>query len=80
MDKVTKYMTFSQLGNLHNMPFYEVTNNKSGGLLAFIEWYSPWRQYCLFPEEGVVFNDSRLMDIVVFLKELRPTSQKGRGL
>lgn len=34
--------------------------------LGFIEWYSPWRQYCFFPKTGTLYERQCLRDIADF--------------
>ena len=45
-------------------------NKESDTVLAEIKWYPPWRQYCLLPENYMVFNDGYLKGIVDFLNQL----------
>ncbi|MBD3264447.1 MAG: hypothetical protein GF375_05020 [Candidatus Omnitrophica bacterium] len=45
--------------------------NKSGNYpLAEIKWYGPWRQYCFFPLDGTVWNNSCLRDVLGFINRL----------
>ncbi len=50
---------------------YSCRNNRSGDELGYVKWYSPWRQYCFFPDEMVVFNVGCLNDVVDFIGQLR---------
>ena len=37
--------------------------------LGWIKWYAPWRQYCFFPSEQMVFSRGCLRDINDFIEE-----------
>lgn len=39
-------------------------------VLGHIKWYGAWRQYCFMPSPGMVFNESCLQDIRVFINKL----------
>lgn len=43
----------------------------NGARLGTIKWYSPWRQYCFFPDYGSVFNTSCMMSIQSVLSGLK---------
>lgn len=68
---LTKYMTFKLMELKAKTDVWHVLNNRSGGLLGIIQWYGPWRQYCLFPEPDCVFNNTCLADITAFMLELK---------
>lgn len=69
--KTTKFMTFhEQTPRLGKHPVIDVHNRRSMGLLGQIVWYTPWRQFCFFPEPNTVFNDSCMNDIISFMHEL----------
>ena len=38
--------------------------------LGTIQWYSPWRKYAFFPNEGCVFETQCISDIISFIKDL----------
>ena len=71
--KETKYLTF----DAYNIPqrktkIVQVINKSSENELATIEWYGPWRQYCLFPslEFDTVWNHICLTDILAVIDML----------
>ena len=35
--------------------------------LGVIEWYAPWRRYCFFPHEDMLFDISCLTQVVSFM-------------
>ena len=49
-------------------------NNKSDGILGYIEYYPHWKQMCLLPLGGTVLNDKCLKDIAHFLDQLNMES------
>jgi len=44
-------------------------NTKYGDILGSVSWYGPWRQYCFFPEHGIVFSAGCMADIQAFIQE-----------
>ena len=57
---------------------YDVVSNSSGELLGMIEWYNVWRQHCLSPEEGTIWNADCLADVQNFLAKLKADRKKKR--
>jgi hypothetical protein len=47
-----------------------------GGLLGTIAWYGAWRQFCLYPALGTVFNNGCLNDIQAKIAELKAEWQE----
>ena len=39
--------------------------------LGIIKWYSRWRQYAFFPDNGTIFNVECLNDIQSYISELK---------
>ena len=50
---------------------WDVIAISNGTPLGLIKWYSPWRQYCFFPECNTLYVSSCLNDIINFMKENR---------
>lgn len=46
-------------------------------LLAEIKWYAPWRKYCFFPEDDIVFDNKCLKEILDFINFLNEKHKKG---
>jgi hypothetical protein len=65
-----KYVHFESPEEEQKHSRWMVVNNKSGALLAWLKWYSGWRQYCFYPLYGTMFSHSCLADIVNFIKQL----------
>ena len=64
------YIKFFELHSELKTRLYHVLNKKSNMLLGIIKWYGPWRQYCFFPEESILFNIDCLETITKNLKIL----------
>ncbi len=45
--------------------------------IGVISWYSPWRQYCFFPENDTVWSAGCLRDVQAFLAGLAAERKKG---
>jgi len=67
--KTTKHLKFKVVELKPKTVCISVINHSEQGL-GYIEWYSPWRQYCYFPEEEIIMANSCLQDIVGMIKEL----------
>lgn len=39
-------------------------------LLGRIKWYGPWRKYCFYPEDNIVWDNKCLTELVEYLNEL----------
>jgi len=53
-NRTTKFMSFEHL-DLSDR--WVIKNKKSGAVLAWVEWYNPWRQYVLaYVQPNTVFN------------------------
>lgn len=50
---------------------YNCINNRSKSVLAYIFYYKQWKEYCFSQaNQGMIFNDGCLMDIVNFIQQL----------
>lgn len=45
-----------------------VRSVQTGVDLAVIKWRAPWRRYCLYTANDVVFDEKCLHEVVVFLR------------
>ncbi|MBK5202150.1 MAG: hypothetical protein JJE45_00310 [Prolixibacteraceae bacterium] len=83
--KQTKYLYFSDESKGYNKKTktIAVINKSSGYLLAYIEWYGAWRQYCFTPnlEFDTVWNNTCLKDVLevidMLMKERQIDKPKG---
>ena len=50
---------------------FSVRSISQGNELARIYWYEAWRQYVLETENGTIWSDGCLKEIVKFLEKLR---------
>ncbi len=50
-------------------PGWECFNNKSGDLMARVEYYKPWKKHVIEFTDGFVFDESCLRDIADFLTQ-----------
>jgi hypothetical protein len=71
-----KFITYSESKQLEHLTYLKktkiikVNNRKTGNILGWIKWYSPWRQYCFFPYGDTVYSMGCLIDITSFVAEL----------
>lgn len=49
---------------------YKIISKTSGESLGTIEWYGPWRQFCVFPRNSTVWSAGCLTDLQDFFKRL----------
>jgi hypothetical protein len=69
--KKYKHITIEQKNGetWENKPVYEIWNNKSGGILAKLFYYSSWKRYIFRQEiDDAIFDINCLKDIVDFLE------------
>lgn len=57
--------------------YWWCANNKSGDILARVEWYHPWKQWIMAcTGDSVVFSHDCLTDIADFLRQLNEADTK----
>ncbi len=69
-----KFINFKEIQkDTSARPIYNIFNNKSNEELGGISYYHRWKQYVFYinPEADAIFNDSCLLDIVDFIKQLK---------
>jgi len=54
---------------LTDKPVYVCRNNRSGGALAQLGWYAPWKQYVAEFNKTAVFSADCLKDIADFMAQ-----------
>lgn len=70
--RLGKYMTAYPVSNGKHEPW--VIKDSNGSYIAYLEWYSPWRQYVMNAESTAVFSHDCLSAIAGFCQKL--TRQK----
>jgi len=74
----TKYKYISFVKSEHPGIEYNCINNKSKAVLAYIFYYKKWKEYCFSQaEQGVIFNDGCLLDLVNFIQQLNKNLSNG---
>lgn len=46
---------------------YNVVSKVSQDVLGEVRWYGPWRRYCFFPGDSMLFDYACLTEINTFL-------------
>ena len=54
--------------------------NEHADILGIIRWYSPWRQFCFFPENDTFFSVSCQNDITDFTGQVNKERKNARIL
>jgi len=67
---VSKYLDFILISDSGKTQRFAVRSRSHGDSLAYIRWYSPWRQYTVNPVPGTVWNKDCLRDVAGFLDGL----------
>lgn len=67
---MSEYIIFEEIEQKPKTKVYGVVNKKSGYRIGKIKWYSPWRQYCLFPDVDTIFNKDCMEYIIDFINTL----------
>lgn len=66
-----KYIHFKFLEAKTKTSRWGIVNKNSHRYIGFIQWYPQWRQYCFFPCDDTVFNNTCLTTILQFMDDLR---------
>ena len=66
-----EYITFNEIDKKPKTKVYQCLNKKHGDVLGIVKWNAPWRQYCFYPHEGIVFSKGCLLDICDFIGKAR---------
>jgi hypothetical protein len=75
-----KYIRFMCLGDTGKTSRWSIHNIRTQAFLGEIKWYSAWRQYCFFTTMDAVFNDSCMLDILHFVKQLSAAHKEEQRL
>ena len=67
---IYKYLTFIELEPKAKTKVFEVRNKQFNSWLGNVKWYAPWRKYCFFAADGIVFDAVCLENIQDFIKRL----------
>lgn len=49
---------------------FAIYNNITGEHLGLIEWHDKWRKYCFFPNDGTLWEEECLTEVIKYIKEL----------
>ena len=71
-----KYIHMDLLESGLKTNLYSVRTNSGNDGIGYIKWYSPWRQYCLFPRDDTVWNKGCLEDVNEFIQTLMDKRKK----
>lgn len=66
-----KYIAFEEIVSIGKTKKFGCYNISDRVLLGEVKWYSSWRQYCFFPNAGLVFSKGCLDDISHFLNLIK---------
>lgn len=68
------YLTFSKVltPSTRTTEIWTVRNNvvNTAVELGRIKWHSKWRRYCLFPNDGTIWDSTCLTTVTKFIKDL----------
>lgn len=69
--KKYKYITIRQDNGeiFAKHPVYRIYNNRSGGQIGIISYYTIWKEYVFSSQEGCVFNNTCLRDVLDFIEK-----------
>jgi len=76
--KKYKYITILQEDGetFNGKPIYRITNNRSKAELGIIYYYPTWKEYVFLANQGCVFNNSCLADVLDFINEVIPQANQ----
>lgn len=70
------YLEFELIEKKPKTNVYSINSIASGFKLGIVKWFSSWRQYCFFPNEGTVFDQRCMKDIRDFMQKLMSDRKK----
>lgn len=73
------YLEFVETKDTGKTKVFNVVSTHGGALLAIISWYSPWRQYVMFPLRNTVWNPECLRTIIEFIDGLMEERRRAKA-
>lgn len=70
MKTAYKYIYFIKIKESPKTSVWYCHSQSSNSILGMVKWYSPWIQYCFFPESNTIFNLGCLKDVDDFIRQL----------
>jgi len=68
--RMSEYIRFELIEQKPKTGVYAVLSKSQNVELGIVKWYAPWRQYCFFPSELIIFSSGCMVHIVDFIKNL----------
>ncbi len=65
-----KYIHFVKIDEKPKTTVWSCQNNSGDYSIGLIKWEPGWRQYCFFPEPGMLFSKGCMQDICEFITSL----------
>ncbi len=62
--------------NKRKTKVWEIIDSSNDDILGYVEWHSPWREYCSTTEDDVRISRSCHLDIADFIKQLMDIRKK----
>ena len=70
------FVVYKDIMKGRKTPVYHIRNKIDRGIgLGIIKWYSPWRKYCFFSCDGIVWDKKCLVGVIDFLDLVNKKSQ-----
>lgn len=66
-----KYIRMVKIADKPKTSVWEVQNKTGEYSIGIIKWNPGWRQYCFFPDNGIVFSVGCLKDICEFIEGIK---------
>lgn len=63
------YVDFIKTYSTGKTDYYAV-QTKSHEAIGVIKWYSRWRRYCFFPDEGTLYDSKCMKNIADFMQSI----------
>jgi hypothetical protein len=75
---VKTYLDFELIEKKPKTNVYNVVNKESFRVLGEIKWHGPWRKYCFFPENNILFDSNCLKEVTTFIEKLMDERKKSK--
>lgn len=67
---MSKYIDFRLLEEKPRTQVWGIYSKSQDIRLGVVRWWGSWRQYCFFPEDGILYSSGCLSDIIAFIGKL----------
>lgn len=72
----SKYLKFELIEEKPKTKVYAIVSKNDNSQLAIVKWYTNWRSYAFYPENGTIWEEDCLGAVTQFLRNLMEERKK----